>query len=77
MDDDLTHILGPIDPVLERLDPLLKQPVKLTHAEFNDLIAFLREGIFDRRALPKKLCKLVPQSVPSGQPVLTFEGCPQ
>ena len=76
VDEDLTHILGPIDPVLERLDPLLKQPVKLTHAEFDDLIAFLREGIFDRRVLPKKLCKLTPQNVPSGQPVLTFEGCP-
>ena len=76
VDEDLTHVLGPIDPVLERLDPLLKRPVKLTDAEFDDLIAFLREGIFDPRALPEKLCNLVPHRVPSGKSLLTFEGCP-
>jgi cytochrome c peroxidase len=75
--DDLTHRLGPMAPVLERLDPLLKPPVHLTEAEFHDLIAFLRDGLLDRRALPQQLCKLMPPRVPSGQPVLTFEGCPQ
>jgi cytochrome c peroxidase len=77
VDEDLTYVLGPIEPVLERLSPLLKRPVKLTDAEFDDLIAFLREGIFDPRALPEKLCKLVPPRVPSGKPLLKFEGCPQ
>jgi len=77
VDEDLTYVLGPIEPVLKRLSPLLKRPVKLTDAEFDDLIAFLREGIFDPRALPKKLCKLIPPRVPSGKPLLKFEGCPQ
>ena len=30
VDEDLTHCLGPIEPVLARLYLLLKQPVKLT-----------------------------------------------
>ena len=54
VDEDLTHRLGPMDPVLERLDPLLKQPVKLTGAEFHDVIAFLREGIFDPPGLAEE-----------------------
>ena len=37
---------------------------------------FLRTGLLDDRALSSHLCKLIPASVPSGLPVLTFEGCP-
>jgi hypothetical protein len=39
-------------------------------------VQFLRTGLLDERALSSHLCKLVPTSVPSGLPVLTFEGCP-
>jgi cytochrome c peroxidase len=72
---DLTHRLGPIDPVLQRLDPLLQNPIPLTNREFNDLVNFVRDGLLDERAKPENLCKLVPAQVPSGLPVLQFQAC--
>jgi len=72
---DLTHRLGPIDPVLSRLDPLLQNPIHLSPGEFNDLVSFVRNGLLDDRAKPENLCKLVPAQVPSGLPVLKFEAC--
>ena len=73
--EDLTLRLGPIEPVLKRLDPLLRTPISLTPAEFNDLVSFVRDGLLDQRVKPENLCKLVPSSVPSGLPVLDFEAC--
>ena len=72
---DLTHSVGPIKPVLDRLDPLLRHPIELTPAEFHDLVSFVRDGLLDERAKPENLCKLVPASVPSGFPVLQFQAC--
>lgn len=72
---DLTHRVGPIEPVLKRLDPLLKNPIHLTENEFSDLLSFVRDGLLDERAKPENLCKLVPAQVPSGLPVLQFEAC--
>ena len=72
---DLTHRLGPVEPVLKRLDPLLKTPIHLTDNEFSDLVSFVRDGLLDERAKPENLCKLVPAQVPSGLPVLQFEAC--
>jgi cytochrome c peroxidase len=75
MSADLTHRLGPIEPVLKRVDRLLQSPIHLSSSEFSDLVAFVREGLFDKRASRENLCKLVPPSVPSGQRVLAFEAC--
>jgi cytochrome c peroxidase len=72
---DLTLRLGPIEPVLRRLDPLLKNPIHLTDSEFGDLVAFVRDGLLDDRARPENLCRLIPARVPSGLPVLQFEAC--
>jgi len=72
---DLTHRVGPIEPVLKRLDPLLKNPIHLTDLEFSDLVSFVRDGLLDQRAKAENLCKLVPPQVPSGLPVLDFEAC--
>jgi cytochrome c peroxidase len=72
---DLTHRIGPIEPVLDRLDPLLQHPIELTPAEFHDLVTFVRDGLLDPRAKPENLCKLVPAQVPSGLPVLQFQAC--
>ena len=72
---DLTLRLGPIEPVLKRLDPLLKNPIHLTDGEFSDLVSFVRDGLLDERVRPENLCKLVPAQVPSGLPVLEFEAC--
>ena len=63
---DLTMNTGPIAPVLQRIDPALAQPVTLTDTEFTDLLAFLRDGLLDGRALPENLAPLIPTSVPSG-----------
>jgi cytochrome c peroxidase len=72
---DLTHRLGPIEPVLARLDRRLQTSVGLGEREIADLVAFVRDGLLDPRAAPARLCALVPRSVPSGSPVLVFEGC--
>ena len=72
---DLTHRVGPIEPVLKRLDPLLKNPIHLTDSEFSDLVSFVRDGLLDQRAKAENLCKLVPAQVPSGLAVLNFEAC--
>ncbi len=72
LDADLTYRLGPIQPVLDRLDPLMT-PVALTNTEFNDLVHFIRDGLLDPRAA--KTCSLVPSAVPSGLPHPKFQGC--
>ena len=73
---DLTMNTGPIAPVLQRIDPALAQPVTLTDTEFTDLLAFLRDGLLDERALPENLAPLIPTSVPSGLSLHTFESTP-
>ena len=70
---DLTGPPGPMTPVLARLDPLLAVPIYLTDEEFRQLVDFVSNGLLDPRAQPENLRKLVPMSVPSGRPVLTFE----
>jgi cytochrome c peroxidase len=72
---DLTYRLGPIEPVLQRLDPLLQSPIHLGENEFDDLVSFVRNGLLDERVKAENLCKLVPDAVPSGMPVLHFEAC--
>lgn len=72
---DLAQRVGPADPVLARLDPILQTPIDLTDHEFKDLVTFVRDGLLDERALPKNLCKLVPAQVPSGSRVLQFQAC--
>jgi cytochrome c peroxidase len=73
--DDLAYRVGPIEPVLERLDPHLQSPVRLTDAEFNDLVSFIKDGLLDDRVRPRNLCKLVPDHVPSGLSAPDFEDC--
>lgn len=72
---DLAH-LGPIEPVLARVDARLAIPRRLRGQELANLIAFVRTGLLDPRALPRNLCGLVPATLPSGLPPLHFEGCP-
>ncbi|HEV8368989.1 MAG TPA: cytochrome c peroxidase [Pyrinomonadaceae bacterium] len=73
VDADLTVPMGPIEPVLARVDPILTTPIELTHDEFLWLVDFVRNGLLDQRARPDKLNKLIPKSVPSGFPVLSFQ----
>ena len=77
IDRDLTRRLGPIEPVLDRIDPLLATPIDLSAREFNALVAFVRDGLLDERAKRQSLCDLIPAEAPSGFPTMRFEGCPQ
>ena len=77
IDPDLTQRIGPVEPVLARIDPLIARPIHLTQGEFKNLIAFVRDGLLDPRATPVHLCDLIPKTVPSGMPVAVFEGCGQ
>ena len=73
VDPDLTAPMGPIEPVLERVDSILLTPIELTDEEFSQLVDFVRNGLLDQRAKPENLRKLIPRSVPSGFSVLRFE----
>ena len=77
IDKDLTYRLGPIEPVLQRVDPLLLQPITLTSDEFEQLVAFVRDGLHDKRAPKQNLCTLIPDAVPSGFALPRFQGCPK
>jgi cytochrome c peroxidase len=75
VDMNLRYRLGPIAPVLERIDPLLLHPTYLSPEEFDNLVAFVGGGLLDWRARRQNLCRLVPKSVPSGLPTMQFERC--
>ena len=78
LDADLTVRKGPIQPVLDRLEPEIAAlgDLNLSPREFRDLLAFLRDGLLDPDARPEKLCRQIPETVPSGLKVLEFQGCP-
>jgi cytochrome c peroxidase len=69
---DLVGPIGPTAPLLEALDPQLATPIRLSSAELDDLVVFVRDALLDERATPRELRKLVPQHVPSGNSTLTF-----
>lgn len=79
LDADLTVRMGPLRPVLDRLEPDIAAlgDLNLSPGEFQDLLAFLRDGLLDPEARPEKLCKQIPHTVPSGLKVLKFQGCPE
>ena len=73
VDPDLAVRMGPMTPVLARIDPILSTPINLTDDEFQQLVEFVRYGLLDQRARPENLRRLIPRSTPSGFPVLIFE----
>lgn len=75
IEEDLHH-LGPIQPLLAAIDPILQSPIILDPDEFDDLVEFVRDGLFDEKASPRELCRLIPPRVPSNRPLPAFEGCP-
>jgi cytochrome c peroxidase len=72
--DDLAQRIGPWVPVA-LLDPALRRPASLNPHDVTDLVAFVRDALHDPRVNASGLCQLVPDSVPSGRPVRTFEAC--
>jgi cytochrome c peroxidase len=77
IDKDLRVRLGPIEPVLRRIDPLLAKKIELSGDEFESLVAFVRDGLLDERAGRRHLCALIPETIPSGRTPIRFEECPQ
>ena len=73
---DLRVLSPPRDPIIAMgLDPALPDGFGISEGEFADLVAFVRDGLLDSRALPAHLCGMVPATVPSGMSVGTFQGC--
>lgn len=68
---DLAGPTAPIEPVLDLLDEKLQKPIKLSDTEFEQLVAFVRFGLLDPRAL--FLSDLIPHKLVSGQEPLEFE----
>jgi cytochrome c peroxidase len=69
---DLRGPTGPIGPVLERLEPRLREPVRLGPREFEALVDFVRNGLLDPEARPSHLRRLIPEKLPSGRAPLVF-----
>lgn len=69
---DLRGPLGPLQPMLDRLDPALRHPVALTDDEFSSLVDFVRDGLLDPDARPQRLMRFIPEKLPSGRPGLIF-----
>jgi cytochrome c peroxidase len=72
MPSDLLRV-GPRSPLLDNLDRRLATPIRLTTAEFHELLAFCRDALLDPRARPPALRRLVPRTLPSGARPLDFE----
>lgn len=70
---DLAATSAPAGPLIDTLDPLLRDPIALSSEELDDLVAFVAEGLLDERARPQRLRSLVPKTLPSGRPPLTFQ----
>lgn len=70
---DLRGPTGPIQPVLDRLDPLLRRPVELTSEELDALVDFVANGLLDPNARPQHLRRLIPEKLPSGRKPLIFQ----
>jgi cytochrome c peroxidase len=72
LDADLVGRIAPVTPILDRIDPLVSTPRKLSEQQLDTLVAFVRDGLLDARARPERLRRLVPETLPSGRPPLTF-----
>jgi cytochrome c peroxidase len=70
---DLRGPTGPVEPVLERLDPRLRDGVQLAPHEFDALVAFVRNALLDPDARPERLRRLIPQKLPSGNAITVFQ----
>jgi hypothetical protein len=49
IEGDLLGNVGPLQPVLDRLDPALRSPAPLSEQDIQALVIFLRDGLTDER----------------------------
>jgi len=73
---DLAKRMAPIANVAASIDPLLRRPLQLSEQEFGDLVAFVRSGLLDENTLPAVACSHIPDALPSGMPLASFQSCP-
>jgi len=66
---------GPMTGPLQRLDPLLAAPAKLTEQEIADLNRFVGVALTDVRARNEDFCRHIPATLPSGMRPMVFQGC--
>jgi hypothetical protein len=59
--------------VLNRLQHLIEDPFEFTDEGLRHVIDFVRHGLADPGAAPEALRHLIPESVPSGLPVHSFD----
>jgi cytochrome c peroxidase len=75
IDADLYARMGPRVPE-SMFHPLFKNGgIALSDSQLRDVTTFVETGLLDSRANKEHLCALIPKSVPSKLPVLTFEAC--
>ena len=65
--------LGPIEPVLARVDNILAAPIDLTEDELRQLTIFVRDSLLDDRAKIENLVLEKPGSVPSNLKPFFYE----
>lgn len=65
--------LGPIEPALARIDPILATPIDLTEDELRQLTIFVRFSLLDDRAKIENLVLEKPASVPSNLKPFFYE----
>jgi hypothetical protein len=70
---DLKYKGSDMADVMNTLDPVLKQGISISKNEKEDLLVFLTESLYDRRASPENLRKEIPKNVPSGIKLQYFE----
>jgi cytochrome c peroxidase len=70
---DLAGPMGPLEPVLERVDPILQEPINLTEDQITALVDFVTNALTDSRARPDNLLHMIPDSLPSRRPMLRFQ----
>lgn len=69
---DLWGPTGPMQPVLDRLDPRLRTPVRMSEEELQSLVEFVRGGLLDPASRPQQLRRLIPEKLPSGLAGLVY-----
>jgi cytochrome c peroxidase len=71
--NDLSYRSSDMADVMRTLDPVLKQGIILSAKEIDDLVAFLADGLYDKRITTAFLEEVIPASVPSGKKLQYFE----
>jgi len=73
---DLRSNMGPIEPVLATLDPLVSTPITLTDTEFAQLLTFVGDALQDPNDIRSLNCHERPATLPSRLPAVQFVDCP-